>query len=140
MTTKLVGVHPDLVAKITRVLDVMASVGHPMIVTDGLRTMPEQAALWRKGRVSGNPGPIVTNCDGIQKRSNHQMQADHFGHAVDCAFVVDGAPSWDESLPWLTYGTTCESEHLIWGGRWKTPDKPHCELPVLVTGDPPLKA
>jgi peptidoglycan LD-endopeptidase CwlK len=124
---KLNGVHPDLVTKITKVHQAMGILGFPMIVTDGLRTDIEQAALYAKGRTT--PGKIVTNADGVKNKSNHQAKADGFGHAVDSCFMVNGKPSWDEKLPWNTFGACAKAVGLVWGGDWKFKDKPHVELP-----------
>jgi peptidoglycan L-alanyl-D-glutamate endopeptidase CwlK len=125
--SKLDGVHPALVEKTGRILAAMSALGFPMLVTDGVRTVTEQAALYAKGRTA--PGKIVTQCDGELKRSNHQVKADGFGHAVDCCFLVDGKPSWDDALPWRLYGETAKALGLKWGGFWTTPDRPHVELP-----------
>jgi peptidoglycan L-alanyl-D-glutamate endopeptidase CwlK len=133
---RLAGVHPDLEAKIQRLLTAMRVLGWPMIVTDGLRTDAEQQALYAKGRntdgTTADAALIVTNCDGLEKRSNHQAHADGYGHAVDCTFVdpVKGLPRWKDSDPWPLYGAIAESLGLHWGGRWTSPvDRPHVELP-----------
>lgn len=127
MTDKLIGVHPVLAQKIRVVLDKMAASGFPMMVTDGVRTTAQQALLYAQGRTA--PGHIVTNCDGIHKRSNHQPHADGLGHAVDCCFVVDGHPSWDARLPWKAYGKALQDEGIVWGGSWTSlHDLPHAEL------------
>lgn len=121
--------HPKLRAAIIMILAAMAEIGYPMMVTDTIRTADEQKVLFAKGR--SIPGSIVTNCDGIIKRSNHQLHADGFGHAVDCCFVVNGAPSWDEHLPWKAYGALGVALGLAWGGDWPTGslhDLPHLEL------------
>lgn len=128
MIDKLAGVHPMLVEKVKRILYASAELGFPMLVTDGLRTDAEQAALYAKGRTA--PGSIVTNADGVKKRSNHQAKADGFGHAVDCCFLVNGRPSWDQKLPWALYGEMAKSQGLVWGGDWTSiVDRPHIELP-----------
>lgn len=126
---KLEGVHPELVEKVTRVLAKMQERGFPMVVTDGLRTLAQQQALYAKGRT--RPGPIVTNADGVRHRSNHQAHDDGYGHAVDCTFVDEhGQPTWDETLPWNVYGTTVLAVGLRWGGLFRSPvDRPHVELP-----------
>lgn len=127
-TARLAGVHPTLVARLERVLEAMAALGHPMQVTDGLRTVQQQRRLYAKGRTA--PGAIVTYADGELKKSNHQSKDDGLGHAVDCAFVVDGRPSWDVALPWQAYGACAEAVGLTWGGRWeRLRDLPHVELP-----------
>ena len=126
----LCSIHPELVARITRVLDALSALGFPMRITDGVRTMEQQAAIYAQGRTT--PGRIVTYADGVTHRSNHQVKADGYGHAVDCAFVgSDGDPSWAESWPWNAYGACVVAVGLTWGGNWrgKKRDRPHCELP-----------
>ncbi len=127
---KLAGVHPFLIAKVAKILDAMRVLGFEMLVTDGLRTAAEQLALYRQGRTL--PGPIVTQADGVTRKSNHQVRADGFGHAVDCCFVVNGRASWDDRHPWRLYGEMAKTLGLVWGGDWKGfTDRPHVELPEL---------
>ena len=123
---KLHGVHGSLAARIEQILDAMRVLGFEMMVTDGVRTQAQQQVLYAKGRAA--PGPRVTNADGVRVRSNHQTHADGLGHAVDCCFVVDGRPSWDDALPWELYGEAAKALGLRWGGDWKTPDRPHVEM------------
>lgn len=123
---RLAGVHPVLVGRVVRLLAAMEAAGHPMCVTDGVRTTAQQVALYAKGRTA--PGPIVTKADGIKTRSNHQAKPDGYGYAVDCAFVVDGKPSWDARHPWQTYGSVASSLGLEWGGTWRFVDLPHVQL------------
>ena len=129
--TTLAGVHPDLAAAVARILAAMAAMGHPMRVIEGVRTAERQRALYAQGR--SKPGPQVTNCDGVVKKSNHQPKSDGFGHAVDCAFQDDPRTprdeTWDETMPWATFGALVEAEGLVWGGRWpRLRDLPHVEL------------
>lgn len=127
MSDKLAGVHPKLRYYVARIIDAMDALGFTMIVTDGVRTAAEQAALYAQGRTA--PGAIVTQADGVVKKSNHQLHADGCGHAVDCCFLVDGKPSWDDHLPWATYGACAKALGLTWGGDWATiHDRPHIEL------------
>ncbi len=128
MIDKLAGVHPKLKRAVARILATMAEAGFPMLVTDGMRTTEEQQALYAKGRTK--PGKKVTNADGVRVKSNHQLHADGCGHAVDCTFMDEhGKPRWVESDPWAMYGAVAKSQGLMWGGDWKTPDRPHIELP-----------
>lgn len=125
------GLHPDLVAKLEKVHAAMAALGYPMRVIEGVRTQARQQQLYRQGRTM--PGKVVTNCDGVNKRSNHQVKVDGFGHAADCAFADDPRTprdeTWDENQPWEAYGALAEALGLAWGGRWKSPhDAPHVEL------------
>lgn len=129
MSDKLAGVHPKLVSVAMRIITGMHALGFDVIVTDGLRTAEQQAALYAQGR--GKPGPIVTNADGVVNRSNHQERADGFGHAVDFCFIVGGKASWDPSLPWSLLGAMARSQGCKWGGDWNSRlvDLPHVELP-----------
>lgn len=123
----LIGVHPQLINSITKVLDEMEAAGTPMMVCYGVRTTAEQQALYAQGR--SKPGHIVTNADGVTHLSNHQVKADGLGRAVDCCFVVGGVPSWDIHLPWHTYGEWVQKVGLSWGGTWhRLVDLPHAEL------------
>jgi peptidoglycan L-alanyl-D-glutamate endopeptidase CwlK len=128
-TAKLVGCHPQLIAAVGKVLDAMAALGHQMLVTDGVRTLAQQQALYAQGRTT--PGPIVTEDDGVTHPSRHQLRpSDELGHAADCCFLVNGAPSWDARLPWQAYGACAQALGLTWGGAWVSlKDLPHVELP-----------
>lgn len=120
------GLHPTLVSKINAVLDVMAKAGHPMRVCQGLRTVAAQQALYAQGRTK--PGKIVTNCDGVLKKSRHQAASDGCGHAVDCAF--NDADPFGIKQPWKLYGATVQAQGLVWGGTFSSPvDLDHAELP-----------
>jgi len=126
MSRDLSLVEPKLRAAVPKILSAMAAIGYPMMVTDTLRTTAEQQALYAQGRTK--PGPIVTNADGVIKKSNHQAHDDGFGHAVDCCFIVTGAPSWDVHLPWKAYGALAEALGFKWGGNWNSlNDLPHIE-------------
>ena len=127
---KLTGCHPLLVQKLGLVLSAMDALGFPMMVTDGLRTIQEQAALFAQGRSA--PGFIVTLNDGTTHPSNHQAR-DGFGRAADCCFVINGKPTWDGRLPWKAYIACVEAVGLIAGGSWsKLADMPHAELPAQI--------
>ncbi len=121
MSDKLLGVHPVLIAKVQAIIAAMGELGFVLMVTDGVRTVAQQQKLYAQGRTK--QGPIVTQADGVEHRSNHQI-----GLAVDCCFVVNGKPSWDDALPWVLYGAMAETLGLTWGGGWKHPDRPHIEL------------
>jgi peptidoglycan L-alanyl-D-glutamate endopeptidase CwlK len=140
-SNKLDGIHPELAAKVQRILTAMNALGFPMQVVQGVRTAPQQAALFAQGRTA--PGNIVTNCDGYVKKSNHQPKGDgqgpSFGCAVDCAFVDDPKTTlnetWDDHQPWQAYGAMAEALGLVWGGRWHSVvDKPHIELSLKERG------
>jgi peptidoglycan LD-endopeptidase CwlK len=119
--------HPELRARVERLLAAIAILGHPIRVTSGYRTVEEQAALYAQGRTT--PGAIVTRVDGRRTLSQHQR-----GRAVDCAFVDGlGAVTWDDRAPWELYGRMAQAVGLVWGGAWKSfQDRPHVELPSTI--------
>ncbi len=133
---RLVGIHPELAEKIRLILQAMELLGWPMLVTAGLRSASEQAALYAQGRTA--PGGIVTNADGVLKKSNHQAADDGLGHAVDCAFLIDGVDhdgeyetvTWNaQPLRWDLFGAMVENFGLKWGARFTgLVDRPHAEL------------
>lgn len=130
-----IGLHPALIQKVRTILVRMNEIGHPMRVVQGIRTREDQQALYARGRTV--KGPIVTYADGVTHKSNHQPQADGFGHAVDLAFI--GNEPFAESHPWALFGETVNAEGLIWGGDWtRLVDRPHAELPANYRED--LKA
>lgn len=121
------GIDPRLQTIVPKILTIMTAAGHPMIVVSTIRTEAAQQRLYAQGRTT--PGAIVTNADGVRKRSNHQVRDDGCGHAVDCAFLVDGQPSWADHHPWALYGTVAKQFGCVWGGDWAGfADRPHIEL------------
>lgn len=104
------------------------SATHPglsLIVTCVYRSPAEQGRLYKQGRF-GNPGPIVTNCNGTSKKSNHN----HFpSRALDCAVVDGGKITWDEKYYWPLVALA-KKHGLVSGGSWASiQDWPHLELP-----------
>lgn len=112
-------------------------------VTSTLRTLDEQLALYAQGRANLSVVNVlrkraglytlpdcennhtVTNCDGINNKSNHQG-----GNAMDVVPLGDtGNPIWppNNDPRWLVMGKIGESVGLTWGGRWMNPDCPHYE-------------
>jgi len=95
-------------------------------LTQGLRTIAEQDALFAKGRTV--PGSKVTNARGGQSYHN-------FGLAFDIVLLIDGKTiSWDTAkdydgdkvADWLEFVKLAESMGYEWGGHFKSiPDKPH---------------
>ena len=89
--------------------------GIAILVTQGLRTIAEQNALYARGRTA--PGPIVTNARGGQSLHNYSC-------AFDICFLINKKASY--SGPWDKVGAIGEKIGLEWGGRWKGfVDKPH---------------
>lgn len=123
---RLRGCHPDLQARVRALIDVLASDGLDLVLTQGVRSVAQQQALFAQGR--SKPGKIVTMCDGVSKVSNHQPKSDGFGYAVDVAWRTSrGDITWEG--PWYRLGTLASAHGLVWGGSWLNfPDRPHLEL------------
>lgn len=118
-TRKLKGCHPDLIRKVTAVVVLMEQEGYRLMVTEGKRSYARQLALYAQGRTK--PGPKVT----WTLKSKHLT-----GRAADLAFLDKrDRPSWDEKYPWSELGKSAKHFGLVWGGGFKTPDRPHVELP-----------
>ena len=120
---KLKGLHPDLQAKTIQLINLAASEGYTLRVTQGYRSFAEQARLYAKGRTT--KGPKVTNAP--PGRSWHSYKA-----AVDLVFIVDNKVSWD----WKYYnklpGWCKQVGGLESGAAWKRfPDGPHVQLAGL---------
>ena len=123
--SKLNTVHADLITLFTQVIK-----DFDCTVISGLRTLEEQQELYAQGR--SDPGEIVTNCDGINRRSNHQS-----GNAVD---VVPYPIDWGDMIRmrefgWFVLGVAATlrrqglmAHDITWGGQWTFKDYPHYEL------------
>ena len=114
-------------------------------ITYGVRTDKEQQDLYAKGRVLEDGGwriigPIVTNCDGIVKKSKHQP-INGVSNAVDIVPFSNGSMQWNDDKLWkklsrevwksiqmlLLQGKI--SNEIRWGGFWTSMvDKPHWEI------------
>ncbi|MNW28231.1 Peptidoglycan L-alanyl-D-glutamate endopeptidase CwlK precursor [compost metagenome] len=100
-------------------------------ITQGLRTIEEQNALYAQGR-NGDTRDIVTNAKGGY--SNH-----NFGVALDFALLSDDGKrvSWDTNKrttkeaksDWSIVVEIAKSLGFSWGGDWKSfKDYPHFEM------------
>lgn len=129
----LKGVHPDLVKLME---EAIKNTPADFTIVDGVRTLERQKELYSQGRTT--KGIIVTNADGIKKKSNHQVKSDGYGHAVDIYPFYNGSVRVNDKqvIPKLklitdhikkvakelNIGVTC-------GIDWKNPyDPPHIEL------------
>lgn len=123
---RLQEVHPELAKRVASLFEQCEAQGIELRVTQGLRTWPQQAALYAQGRTA--PGEIVTNAEP-------GYSAHNFGYAVDVAPSENApmapfVPDWSSmDARWqqvLTIGTMCG---LGEGAAWRTfPDRPHLYL------------
>lgn len=96
-------------------------------ITCGLRSTKQQQDLYALGRTKA--GKRVTNCDGIIKKSAHQL-----GRAVDIAIVKNGKISWNvkDYKPFIEEIRKLSKAYkisLVFGADFKKlKDYPHIEL------------
>lgn len=137
----LQGIHPNLV----KVMDA-AVIDSPVdfTITNGVRTVAMQQALWFKGRDTEghivNRDDVVTMDDGIIRKSNHQVKPDGYGHAVDLYPYIDGEVDYDnvhgqQSIVAAHIKSVANNlgTAIEWGGDWTMAvqhivDPPHFEL------------
>ena len=93
------------------------NLGHQITVTQTLRTIEEQDALYAQGRTK--PGNIVTKAKGGYSLHN-------FGVAFDICPVVNGKAEWNNNALFKKIGEIGMKLGLEWGGTWDSfPDLPH---------------
>lgn len=117
--------HPVLVERFKKIAEDYAKEfpGRCLIVTCTYRSLAEQKRLYAQGRAA--PGNIVTNCDGVNKRSKHNVFPTR---AIDCAVSDGGKVIWGEEVYWPLL-PLARKYGLVSGGEWsKFPDWPHLEL------------
>lgn len=133
--------HPTLQKKIKELKKLCADNGITIRITECLRTVSEQDALYAKGRTK--PGSKVTNCQGKSYSSMHQ-----WGVAFDYVIDQDTDKDGDVDIRDLynvklmnVVGKLGQSIGLEWGGSWKSiVDKPHFQLPDWGSTPAKLKA
>lgn len=123
--TNLQGVHPKLVAVITRALELTE---YDFIVTEGVRSYERQVQLKAEGKSK-------------TLKSYHLKHDDGYGHAVDLAALVP-QPSGKSTVSWelkyyraINEAVQKAAEELgakiTWGGSWKSfCDSPHWQLEI----------
>lgn len=116
---RLVGLHPVLAAGANVLIQQSHARGVPVVITQGLRTIAEQNALYAQGR--SKPGPIVTNAKGGTSYHN-------YGLAFDFAILLPNGTSlsWDikrdgdkdKTADWQEVVQEAKRLGLEWGGDW----------------------
>ena len=86
-----------------------AAAGIPIIITQGLRTIAEQDALYAQGRTT--PGNIVTNAKGGTSFHN-------YGVAFDICPYIGGKLLWNNLELFKKVGAIGKKIGLEWGGDW----------------------
>lgn len=119
---KLATCHPDIVKVMNEAIK-----HYDFTVLYGHRTVAEQQELFAQGRTK--PGKIVTNLDGVNKKSKHNYYP---SLAVDIApYPID----WDDLGRFKALAEVVKKAAdtvgvaIQWGGDWKTfKDWPHWEI------------
>lgn len=137
---RLAGVHPALVAVIHRALELTAV---DFKVVEGVRGKEQAYINFGKGRTPAQCRaancPPAYSLPGVPKvtwltkplESKHLIQADGYGHAVD---LLPMPYDWKDlshfdTLAKVVLGAASErGVKVVWGGTWKSPDRPHFEL------------
>lgn len=127
MKDRTEGLFPPLLDKAVLLVHLCKERDIPIIVTQGLRTIEQQNALYAQGRTI--PGNVVTYARGGESYHN-------YGLAFDIAVLKDGTPTWDTKIDidqndvsdYVDVGEIGELIGLEWGGRWKKSDMPHFQM------------
>lgn len=152
---------PEMRSLANRVVDLCAEGGVKLLIYTTLRTLEEQAKLYRRSRTTSqiqwkinqlnNKGFdfLADILDGVgpQPDGSHVTNAGpgeswhNYGRAFDAVPLVNGQAAWNVGRfkdLWQIYGNSVESIGLEWGGNWTSfKDYPHCQL---ATGANPVKS
>jgi peptidoglycan L-alanyl-D-glutamate endopeptidase CwlK len=132
---RLTGLHPVVLAAATVLIERCYKLNIPILITQGLRTIAEQDALYAQGRTK--PGAIVTNARGGYSYHN-------FGLAVDFALLLPNGSSvsWDmcrdgnnnQIADWQEVVKEAKALGFEWGGDWTSfKDYPHFQMAFGLT-------
>jgi peptidoglycan L-alanyl-D-glutamate endopeptidase CwlK len=127
--------HPALLAGATELIRRSYARGIPILITQGMRTIAEQNALYAQGRT--RKGAIVTNAKGGSSYHN-------YGLAIDFALLLpDGkSVSWDMSrdgdndkvADWQEVALEAKKLGFEWGGDWSSfKDYSHLQMTFGLT-------
>lgn len=129
--------HPVVLAAAGALIQRSYAKGIPIVITQGMRTIAEQNALYAQGRTK--KGPIVTNARGGSSYHN-------YGLAIDFALLLpDGKTvSWDMNRDvnndkisdWQEVAREAKQLGFEWGGDWTSfKDYPHLQMSFGLTTD-----
>ncbi|QZN77387.1 M15 family metallopeptidase [Paenibacillus sp. DR312] len=127
---KLTGLLPVVRTATERLIQRSFAIGIPIVITQGLRTVAEQDALYAQGR--SKPGKVVTNARGGYSYHNFGVAVDYVllmpdGKSVSWDTVRDG--NGDKRADWLQVAEIGKGLGFIWGGDWASfPDYPHLQM------------
>ncbi|ASA20962.1 M15 family metallopeptidase [Paenibacillus donghaensis] len=127
---RLAGLHPVVLAAAVALIERSYARGVNIVITQGLRTIEEQDALYAQGRTK--PGPIVTNAKGGTSYHN-------YGLAIDFALLLPNGSSvsWDlnrdgdgdGTKDWTEVVQEAKALGFEWGGDFVSiKDAPHFQI------------
>lgn len=144
---------PSISNKANAVLDMAEDVGLDLLVYSTLRTMDDQARLYRQGRslseikhkadqltrlyrrpdlatILMDVGP--QEGDEIRTKAGPGESMHNYGLAFDAVPIINGKPVWGSDaasmVHWRLYGQLVERAGLEWAGNWKTfREMPHAQ-------------
>ena len=117
--------HPKLQKKLSELESACKKAGLKIQITECVRTVAEQDALYAQGRTTGEKGKTVTNAPGYSYSSMHQWGVAFDYCRTDKPNAFDNVDGFFDKV-----GKIGKSLGLEWGGDWKSPvDKPHFQLP-----------
>jgi peptidoglycan LD-endopeptidase CwlK len=118
---RLSEVYPGLATLTREMAAQLEAEGIDIRVTQSLRTMAEQEALYAEGRTT--QGEVVTNA-----RAGFSWH--NFGLAVDVAPLTPQGVDWNTNHPvWQRIVATGDTLGLVAGAEWRSfPDWPHFQL------------
>ncbi|MEK3963565.1 M15 family metallopeptidase [Paenibacillus sp. FSL H7-0323] len=134
-SARLKGLHPVVLAATTALIERCYAREVPIIITQGLRTIAEQEALYAQGRTK--PGSIVTNAKGGTSYHN-------YGLAIDFALLLPDVKqvSWDlkrdgdgdKVADWTEVVQEAKALGFEWGGDFVSiKDAPHFQMTFGLT-------
>lgn len=132
---RLSRLHPVVLAAATALIERCYKRNIPILITQGLRTIAEQDALYAQGRTK--PGAVVTNARGGYSYHN-------YGLAVDFALLLPNGSSvsWDMFrdgnnnliADWQEVEQEAKALGFEWGGEWASfKDYPHFQMTFGLT-------
>lgn len=118
---RLTGLHPVLMESANALIQRSYARGVSIVITQGLRTIAEQNALYAQGR--SKPGPIVTNARGGTSYHNYGLAFDFSlllpdGHHISWNMNRDGDK--DKLDDWQEVVLEAKQLGLEWGGDWNS--------------------
>jgi len=152
MSRRLDDLVPELEVKAKTIKQECANNGVDLLIYCTLRTLEEQARLYRQSRTTAtvkvevdrlnnkgfdfladvlwNVGPVPGKLGKHVTHVSPGSSWHNFGMAFDAAPLVSGDCMWNtRHSHWNIYGEIASSKGLIWGGRWTTfKDYPHVQL------------